>query len=127
MLIVRHRGSGTATVGALGEVRFRDGFYTYAGSAFGPGGLNRVQRHQRTAEEGTDPHWHIDHLLVREDASVEDAVTFPGEDIECRLAGRMGGERVDGFGCTDCSCRSHLAYHPDRGSLDAAAFWDGVE
>jgi len=30
--------------------------------------------------------------------------------FECELASRLGGDSVPGFGCTDCSCTSHLFY-----------------
>ena len=36
-------------VGALGEREFLPGTYAYVGSAFGPGGLSRVERHRRVA------------------------------------------------------------------------------
>lgn len=120
LLVLRHDGEETVEVGSLGAVGFRDGYYVYAGSAFGPGGLGRVERHRRTAGKDEAPHWHIDHLLVREATMVDRAVTFEGQDIECRLARRIGGERVEGFGCSDCDCDSHLAYFPDQGVLEEA-------
>jgi len=120
LLVLRHVGTETVAVGALGAVRFRDGYYVYAGSAFGPGGLGRVERHRRTAEEDDALHWHIDHLLVRDTTSVDRAVTVAGEDIECRLAQDIGGEPVEGFGCSDCDCDSHLSYFRDSEELEAA-------
>jgi hypothetical protein len=46
-------------VGALGRIKFTAGWYAYAGSAFGPGGLAaRINRHLMSAKK---PHWHIDY------------------------------------------------------------------
>ena len=30
--------------------------------------------------------------------------------LECRLASTLGGNGISGFGCSDCSCDSHLLY-----------------
>lgn len=106
-------------VGALGPVRFDAGWYAYTGSAHGPGGFARVDRHRRVAEEGTDvPHWHVDYLL--EAATLEAAHTLPGADRECEFARSLPGGRVAGFGASDCRCDSHLAVSADRTPLRAA-------
>ena len=48
-------------VGALGKFDIVPGFYSYVGSAFGPGGLRgRIGHH---LESTAAPHWHIDYLL----------------------------------------------------------------
>jgi Uri superfamily endonuclease len=103
-------------VGRLGKVCFRAGYYIYAGSALGPGGLDaRVGRHFRlaTTRQGR-PHWHIDRLLLSPDVVLVGAVLGETDgDFECRLAAAIGGEAVPGFGCTDCSCRSHLFFRSD--------------
>lgn len=39
----------TITVGALGSIAFDPGSYAYVGSAFGPGGLVRVERHREVS------------------------------------------------------------------------------
>jgi len=102
-------------VGRLGPVNFRGGWHIYVGSALGPGGLPaRVGRHFRLAAAKDRPaRWHIDRLLLSPAFSLEGAVCGGTEDrLECRLADAIGGERVPGFGCTDCSCDSHLFYRP---------------
>ncbi|MDD4255963.1 MAG: DUF123 domain-containing protein [Methanofollis sp.] len=103
-------------VGRLGTVRFRAGYHIYVGSALGPGGLEaRVGRHVRLAatREGR-PHWHIDRLLLSSDVALVGAVLgATEEDMECRIAAAIGGEAVPGFGCTDCSCPSHLFFRPE--------------
>lgn len=48
-------------IGRLGEFDIVPGFYAYAGSAFGSGGLSaRIGHH---LESAAAPHWHIDYLL----------------------------------------------------------------
>ena len=97
-------------VGSLGTLRFRRGWHLYVGSALGPGGLARVQRHLRVhRDRDRPPRWHIDHLLLSPSfrlRSVLSAIT--GEDLECRLAEALGPPLVPGFGCSDCTCPSHL-------------------
>jgi endonuclease-3 len=106
-LLIRVDGPTTVSVGALGELRF-DGLYAYTGSAFGSGGLSRIDRHARVASgENGARHWHVDHLLGCDVSALVGAfVTL--EDAECDIARSIEGESVDGFGCSDCSCRAHL-------------------
>lgn len=92
-----------ANIGALGLKNFERCYTVYNGSAFGPGGLKRVLRHFSSDKK---LHWHIDHLLNQ--GRVEAALIFPGKDIECDLSSKMEGLEVEGFGCSDCGCNSHL-------------------
>jgi endonuclease-3 len=109
-------------VGALGEHRFPAGAYAYTGSAFGPGGFGRVDRHyELAAGDRTTRHWHIDYLLGHDDASIRGDVRSPGVDIECAVAADLPDAPIAGFGASDCNCRSHLAYDEDADRLRAAA------
>jgi endonuclease-3 len=103
----------TVEVGALGRTEFPTGDYAYVGSAFGPGGFARVDRHRRHLA-GTDGtvHWHVDALTTLPAASFVAAVLAPGADVECAVARRLPPGPVDGFGASDCDCRSHLAGVP---------------
>ncbi|MBP1928824.1 Uri superfamily endonuclease [Methanolinea mesophila] len=111
-------GGVPVQIGALGERFFPEGYYVYAGSALGSGGLQaRVGRHIRVAATpGSRTHWHIDHLL--HDPSFRLAGVYcaeTGERKECSLAGALGGGKVHWFGSSDCRCPSHLfffAAHP---------------
>jgi Uri superfamily endonuclease len=102
----------TVRVGALGEVAFRKGWHIYVGSALGSGGLARLERHIALSQDrDRRPKWHVDWLSVNPAFSLRytvDALT--GDRLECRLADAIGGERVSGFGCSDCGCPSHLFY-----------------
>jgi Uri superfamily endonuclease len=105
-------------VGSLGKLSFRQGYYSYTGSALGRGGYKRVQRHLQIMQgRRAARRWHIDWLLPL--ASLEEAfLTNTAERLECLIAGRIGArlEPVLGFGSTDCRCPSHLHYSP---SLEA--------
>ncbi len=93
-----------------GERLLESGYYLYFGSAFGTGGLERIQRHREVASgEREVRHWHIDYLTSLQQAHLEDSLKLPGLDTECEMAQRAD-EKVDSFGASDCGCRSHLAY-----------------
>lgn len=94
-------------VGSLGHIILPAGWYCYVGSAMG--GLDqRVSRHLAHAKT---VRWHIDRLTVAADEMF--AMEHEGDGIsECAL-GRIledaGAEPItDGFGCSDCACRTHL-------------------
>lgn len=103
-------------VGRLGEVCLQAGWYGYAGSARGPGGLKaRLARHQRTVKKY---HWHIDYLLDR--ASIYAIWHYESLDrLECdwarALVDNVLGTRfpVPGFGSSDCRCPAHLIQFPE--------------
>ena len=87
------------------------GYYLYVGSAFGPGGvLSRVARHCR---EEKSKRWHIDYL--REHVSLDVVWYLHGrEHLEHDWANALESiaetELINGFGCSDCRCASHLFY-----------------
>ncbi|PSP85663.1 DUF123 domain-containing protein [Halobacteriales archaeon QS_1_68_17] len=118
-LLIRLAEPATVAVGALGDHALAAGWYAYTGNALGPGGFARVARHRRVASGDRDVrHWHVDYLLGHPAAALEAAVTSPGLDAECAVARAVEGERVPGFGVSDCSCRSHLAFAPERDRLE---------
>ena len=85
------------------------GWFIYAGSAHGPGGVRqRLSRHFRVDKK---IHWHIDHLTMIAEQSL--ALAVPDAD-ECSLARTLVGTGgfvpvIPGFGSSDCrSCTSHL-------------------
>ena len=88
---------------------FEPGWYIYAGSARGPGGMAaRLRRHFRREKK---IHWHVDHLTTS--GQVVAACAFPGRG-ECELAQHLARSLSvtsgpKGFGSSDCRrCRSHL-------------------
>ena len=106
LLVLELPRDETLPVGALGERFFPKGYYVYAGSA--RGGLSaRLARHRRV---GKKLHGHIDFLRER-CRVVRDLPVRSSRDEECELARRVGElaeEAVPRFGCSDCSCPSHL-------------------
>ncbi len=91
-------------VGKLGFVDFKAGWYAYVGSGMNSL-IGRVARHFKRNKK---LRWHIDYLTTVAD----DVVVFLlPNGKECELAKLFNGfECVEGFGCSDCSCRSHLFY-----------------
>ena len=128
-LVVRNPAC-TVEVGALGPVSFSAGWHGYIGSALGPGGLVRLERHLRLAEHRNKrPKWHIDYLLSDRRFSVAYAVSAPTtERFECRLAALLaqGGTGVDRFGCSDCDCPSHLLHWRNNPREEILAAFAGL-
>jgi Uri superfamily endonuclease len=112
VLILRMKKSLDIRVGKLGRLYFRRGYYSYIGSARGSGGEKRITRHFNVAQ-GKNPtrKWHIDYLLPH--SEVICAVFSPtDDDLECVVAKLLGkySEALPAFGCSDCSCESHLFF-----------------
>jgi Uri superfamily endonuclease len=118
-LLVKLPTTATVAVGALGEQSFPAGWYAYTGSAFGPGGFARVDRHHEMAAGERDArHWHVDYLLGDTDAEIRSVVRTPDRDIECAVADAVDGRPVvHGFGSSDCDCPTHLHHAADRATL----------
>lgn len=109
ILAIRLNSALRLPVARLGNPDLPAGDYIYAGSAYGPGGINaRVARHFR---KGKIIHWHIDHVTAA--ASDISALAAPGRG-ECELVSALTGRNnfrsvVNGFGSSDCRCcSSHL-------------------
>lgn len=107
VLMIRVDRDIRVSAGALGEVGFSKGLYAYVGSA--QNNLEkRVIRHLRKRKP---IFWHIDHLLDNKAANVVKVFHKKAEKIEeCNIAKRFcnDGEPIEGFGSSDCNCRSHL-------------------
>jgi len=105
----------TIEVGALGEREFPAGWYAYTGSALGAGGFARVDRHHELAAgDRATRHWHVDYLLGHPGTELPGDVRSPGADRECAVARRLPDGPVEGFGASDCDCRSHLAHGSEQ-------------
>jgi Uri superfamily endonuclease len=105
-------------VGKLGTFTFAPGWYAYAGSALGPGGLPaRLARHARSDKR---LHWHVDYLLRHAALQAVWQAVDPGR-LECAWAAAIralpGAQTpVRGFGASDCRCPAHLVFLPERPS-----------
>ncbi len=109
LLLVKLAAPVCVTLAKRPNSRLSAGWYAYAGSAYGPGGIHaRVARHFRTDKP---VRWHIDQLT--QVALELWAAPAPGGN-ECTLLQAMHAEpgvmlSVRGFGSSDCRrCGTHL-------------------
>jgi len=116
VLIIQLSSDTAVEVGALGKLTFKKGWYAYVGSAQN----NLEQRVRRHLRKEKRKFWHVDYLLDSDAAKVI-AVFHKQIDKtgECAVAKAIGekGEAVDGFGSSDCNCKSHLYRIEDYGFL----------
>jgi sugar fermentation stimulation protein A len=108
ILVLRLKQRCRIMSGSLGVILFEPGWYAYVGS--GMGNLSsRIARHHRRRKT---LHWHIDYLRDRVDS--REIVSLPVRSLqrlECPLARDLVELAVGStprFGCSDCSCSSHL-------------------
>jgi Uri superfamily endonuclease len=116
VLIIQVDEDIDVNVGALGRLTFKKGLYAYVGSA-----QNKLeQRVKRHLGKEKRRFWHVDYLLD-DDATKVVEVFYEQADKteECAIAGVIGerGEPIDGFGSSDCRCKSHLFRIEDYGFL----------
>lgn len=116
VLLLRLDAPCTLAVGGLGAQAMPRGWYAYAGSAQGPGGLAaRLRRHVAGAGR---LHWHIDYL--RRKAVPLGVWACEGEALlEHTWAAallRLPGANIVvlRFGASDCRCPTHLVHFPAR-------------
>ena len=112
-LILKLNNDIDLIIGKLGTFHFRAGYYYYyIGSALGTGGFKRVTRHFNVASgKNNTRKWHIDHLLPH--SEVICSVLLPtNEALECKAARTLieFSDFIPGFGCSDCTCKSHLFF-----------------
>ena len=120
-LILVPTDSRCLSIGRLGSLALRPGWYVYVGSAFGPGGVRgRLAHHRKLAVR---PHWHIDYLRLH--APLERVwYTYDPQRREHEWANvllQLPGAEVAlcGFGASDCRCASHLFRFGRRPSVRA--------
>ncbi|MEM1539051.1 MAG: GIY-YIG nuclease family protein [Candidatus Bathyarchaeia archaeon] len=100
-------------VGALGNICFEKGIYTYVGSAQ----RNLDRRLKRHFQAGKRKFWHIDYLVANVNVYILKSFYKEAEKPEeCIVAQRFSkvGSAVKNFGCSDCRCKSHLFKFDDH-------------
>ncbi len=119
-LLIKLDRDETIPVGKLGTFDFPAGFYVYTGSAMN--GLDaRIARHLSKAKRF---HWHIDFLLERSTiiryAIEESSSRRECENLTPRPRWRCPARRViaEGFGSSDCRCRTHLVYFESEPEIE---------
>lgn len=103
-------------IGSLGIKNFDGGLYVYVGSAQ-KSLKKRIMRHMR---RGKRKFWHIDNLLSSKNTEIIKAFYKEAEsELECKIASKLCeiGLPVNGFGSSDCKCKSHLFKIKDHQSL----------
>jgi len=114
LLLIRLAKGRWIQIGGMGYRFFHGGSYGYVGSAR-KGMRSRLNRHLKNVKR---LHWHIDYLLRYGEV---EAIVY-GQcllDKECTLANELSRifKFLPGFGCSDCSCSSHLFFFPYRRPL----------
>lgn len=123
VLVMRLERPVKITVGRLGTWEFEAGYYAYAGSALGPGGLAaRLSHHTRTDKL---LQWHIDYLLAHAEL-VEIWYAVDKKRKECIWASALRaipGSKVPvpSFGASDCRCLTHLVYFNEQPTFTSFA------
>jgi len=109
LLLIGLEGPVTVKAAAFPETTLAPGWYIYAGSAHGPGGLRaRIARHFRADKP---VRWHVDQVSTR--AAGLAAAAYRNAS-ECALVDRLLDARgftvpAPGFGSSDCRlCTAHL-------------------
>lgn len=124
VLIIENQADTELEIGRIGLIPFKKGFYAYVGSALA-GLEQRIGRHRRDLGNNKKLHWHIDYLLASPDVELKDVVYAETEARkECELAMNLNQqlESIPKFGCSDCSCISHLFFCRDGGELKERVF-----
>ena len=126
-ILILHLSAATRlTIGKLGVFGFPAGYYAYAGSAFGNGGLRGRLKHHLSPV--TKPHWHIDYLRQAETICevwyVVSETCYEHEWADALRSMPSADVPVPRFGASDCRCVTHLIYFPEM--LELVAFRDEV-
>ena len=106
VLVINLRRNRAISVGR-NTASFKKGFYAYVGSAMNSL-ENRIGRHLRKSKK---LHWHIDYLMKHADI-MNIVYSETEKKFECLIARGLskGLEEIKDFGCSDCSCSSHLFF-----------------
>jgi Uri superfamily endonuclease len=126
-LVIQIEKNLTTTVGALGEVGFQRGIWTYVGSATGTGSTNLENRIRRHFTDEKAVHWHIDYLLKTNAIPLRAIWAESDRSAECDLAREMNKSPLfvagpRGFGASDCTrgCGTHLFRFTGFGKPDGS-------
>lgn len=110
-LVIKNDETTKIKIGKLGRLDFKKGYYVYVGSAMN-GLESRLKRHLSNKKK---MHWHVDYLLKK--SEITDIIYNESEKkIECELSQHISSKtsNIEGFGCSDCECDSHLYYFKNK-------------
>ena len=100
-------------IGRLRKIKFKKGYYLYVGSAL-KSIEKRVCRHLRDSKK---IFWHIDYLLAADRVKIDSVYYVENnKKLECAISEKIKviAIPVDGFGSSDCNCKSHLFYISEK-------------
>ena len=114
ILVINVREDSQISIGSLGNIEFKKGYYLYVGSALGNGSTSLENRLRRHISDVKKIHWHIDYLLASKTTVVITIYLIPTLlRLECIIAQdieKRSEVNIKGFGSSDCSCNSHLFF-----------------
>lgn len=99
------------SIGYKGDILFKKGYYLYVGSAMNSM-EGRIKRHLRIIK---NKRWHID-FLIPYLKDIKAIPIYSSERLECTISESLKGisnNYIEGFGSSDCPCRSHLYWMMD--------------
>lgn len=121
-LLLKNKKDTTISVGSLGFIHFKNGYFAYTGSAFGTNGYRRIHRHLinfsyddvSKSDKGLKSYrrwWHIDYLKGKMEI-IGFLLSKTDGKKECMIANFLSNrfDGIKGFGCSDCNCYTHLHY-----------------
>lgn len=121
ILIIKLKENSKMRIGKLGLIDFPKGYYCYVGSALGKAVNleNRIGRHKKLNKEKSGKlKWHVDYFLVNPNSLIIDTIMIKSnEKLECEISQkleRVASKSINGFGCSDCGCKSHFHYFENR-------------
>ncbi|MBU4493370.1 MAG: GIY-YIG nuclease family protein [Nanoarchaeota archaeon] len=107
-LVIELKKDSSIKVGALENIKFKNGIYCYVGSALN----NLEKRVQRHLSKKKKLHWHIDYFLMNKNTSIKKIFyKQSNKREECKIAKFVLKNSIGSiakFGCSDCKCESHL-------------------
>ncbi|WP_292460839.1 DUF123 domain-containing protein [Methanothermococcus sp.] len=108
ILKIKLNNSKNITFGKNRMERFKKGYYFYVGSAMGNSN-NLKSRIGRHLKDDKKMHWHIDYLLKH--GTIKE-IYISNDPVECDVSKDLMKmfDFVEGFGSSDCKCKSHLFY-----------------
>jgi len=117
ILMMKLKDNSKIRIGKLGLIDFPKGYYCYVGSALGKAVNleNRIGRHKKLNKEKSGKlKWHMDYFLVNPNSLIIDTILIKSSHrLECdisRKLERIADKSIEGFGCSDCDCKSHFHY-----------------
>ncbi len=108
LLLIRCKRDIKLSVGKLGKINFKKGYYVYVGSAPLNKLFKRVQRHFLKNKR---KFWHIDFITSLKEFEIENV--WVSKNTECEISRKFLKDLrlkvvKEKFGSSDCKCKTHF-------------------